>query len=124
MKTARPNFKSVDDYIKSFTGEQKKKLVEMRSIIRKLVPEAEERLSYQMPAFFLNGVVVWYAAHANHIGLYPTASGIREFEPKLKKYVHSKGAIQFPIDKPLPKMLIREIVRFRLRENMMKVKRS
>jgi uncharacterized protein YdhG (YjbR/CyaY superfamily) len=108
---------TVDDYISSFPEAVRTKLDEMRAIIRKAAPRASEKISYRMPAFALNGILVYFAAFKNHIGFYPTASGVANFETELAPYVHTKGAIQFPLDRRLPRRLITRIVRFRVQEN-------
>lgn len=103
--------------------EQTEGLTSLREIIREQAPLAQEKLSYQMPAFFLNGPLVYFAAYVKHIGFYPTSSGISAFKSKITKYKNSKGAVQFPIEEPLPKGLIKQMVRFRVTENMSKGKR-
>jgi uncharacterized protein YdhG (YjbR/CyaY superfamily) len=120
MKSAKP--KNVDEYISGFPKDVQKKLAELRTTIRKAAPDAEEIISYQMPAYSLNGNLVYFAAYKNHIGFYPTASGIKNFESDLSKYESSKGAVKFPIDKPLPLGLITKIVKFRVKENLAKQK--
>src|SRR5512143_1521490 len=89
----------------------------MREAIKKAAPRAEERISYRMPAFADHGILVWFAAHKGHIGFYPTSSGIAAFRRDLGKFPVSKGAVQFPLDKPLPLALIGRIVKFRVAEN-------
>lgn len=116
-------FKSIDEYISYFPKETQIILNELRKIISKAVPKAEEKISYNMPAFFQNGVLVYFAAYKNHMGFYPTTSGVRAFQKDISKYKSSKGAIQFPIDKPLPAKLITQIVQFRLQENLSKSKK-
>ena len=113
----------IDKYIVIFPDEMQGKLQELREIIRRAAPEAEEVISYSMPAYRLHGILVYFAGHKNHIGFYPTSSGIEAFISELKDYKFSKGAIQFPLDKPLPAKLITEIIRFRVKENMTKLKR-
>ena len=110
----------VDDYIASYPGPIRKKLLQMRDIIRTLAPDAEEKISYRLPAYFLSGPLVYFGAFSKHIGFYPTSSGIAAFEKELSEYKHSKGAVQFPMDKPLPVGLIKKIVRFRVKENKKK----
>jgi uncharacterized protein YdhG (YjbR/CyaY superfamily) len=110
--------KSIDEYIGSFPEEVQQKLEEIRALINEIAPKAKERISYQMPAFDQNGIIVYFAAFSNHIGFYPTSSGVTAFESELGDYKHSKGAIQFPLDKPLPIELIRKIVQYRLKENL------
>src|SRR5512136_2270655 len=99
MKT---QYKTIDEYIKTFPVGTQSILEKMRQTIRKAAPGTIEAISYQMPAFKLNGVLVYFAAHKNHIGFYPTASGIEAFKAELTPYKFSKGAAQFPLDKPIP----------------------
>jgi len=113
---------NTDEYIKSFPGETQKILEQMRSTIMKAAPKAEEVISYAMPAFKQNSVLVYFAAYKNHIGFYPTPSGIEAFKDDLSKYKSSKGAVQFPIDKPLPLALITKIVKFRVAKDMENIK--
>ncbi len=114
-------FDSIDAYIAAFPDETQRRLQEMRATIHAAAPDAQEKISYQMPTFYLYGNLVHFAAHKNHIGFYPAASGIQNFQLELSKYVTSKGAVQFPMDKPLPLALIRKIVKFRVAENLRKV---
>jgi len=107
----------IDLYIEQFPLTTQKQLTKLRAIIKAAAPGAEEMISYKMPAYKLNGMLVYFAGYKAHIGFYPTASGIQHFLPKIQDYKHSKGAVQFPIDKPLPKALISEIVAFRIKEN-------
>jgi uncharacterized protein YdhG (YjbR/CyaY superfamily) len=111
---------NIDEYIEAFPLNVQQIMQELRETIRKAAPQAEERISYQMPSFFLNGVLVYFAAYKNHIGFYPTASGIANFKEELSVYKSSKGAVQFPIGKPLPMRLITKIVKFRVKENLEK----
>ena len=89
----------------------------LRNEIKSVAPESIEVISYNMPAFKMKEVLVYFAVNKNHIGFYPTPSAIIEFKEELVPYKTSKGAIQFPIDKPLPYDLIRKIVKFRVRTN-------
>lgn len=114
------NSNEIDLYISGFPESTKEKLELLREIINKNAPGATEVISYQMPAFKLNGILVYYAGYRNHVGFYPTGSGIKAFEPKLSGYKWSRGTIQFPLDKPLPLELISEIVRYRVSENLSK----
>ncbi len=109
--------KDIDSYIGLQPDYVRDKLGELRQIIRSAAPKAEEVISYRMPAFKLNGILVYFAACKNHIGFYPTGSGITAFEKELTGYNYSKGAIQFPLDKQLPISLIKRIVKFRLRQD-------
>jgi uncharacterized protein YdhG (YjbR/CyaY superfamily) len=112
--------KNIDEYISTFPKEIQKILEELRSTIRKAAPGAEETISYQMPTFTLKGNLVHFAAYKNHIGFYPTPSGIETFKEELAVYKWAKGSVQFPIDKPLPLKLVAKIVEFRVRENLEK----
>ena len=111
-------FARAEEYIAALDKVPKKRLRELRKIIREAAPKAEEVISYGIPAFKLNGaVLVWYAAFKEHVGFYPKASGIAAFKAELAGYKASKGAIQFPFEKPIPARLVKKIVRFRIKEN-------
>jgi len=114
---------SVDEYISSFPQDVQKKLSELRQLIRQIAPDATEKISYQMPTFYLNGNLVHFAAYPKHIGFYPTPSGITNFKEEISKFKHAKGSVQFPIDEPLPIELISKIVEFRVEENRAKKKK-
>lgn len=109
---------NVNEYIADFPEHTQKLLQQMRTIIQKAVPKAEEVISYGMPAYKLHTVLVYFAGYKNHIGFYPTSSGIREFKDQFAAYKNSKGAVQFPIDEPLPAKLIKEITVFRAKEDI------
>ena len=111
---------NIDEYIASFPPDIQKRIVQMRKTIVKAAPKAEEVISYSMPAFKLNGMLVWFAAHTAHIGFYPMATGIAAFKKELSVYKSARGSVQFPFDKPIPVGLITKIVKFRVKENMMK----
>jgi uncharacterized protein YdhG (YjbR/CyaY superfamily) len=116
---------SVVDYIASFPDETRKLLELVRATIREAVPaEATEKISYAMPTFYLNGNLVHFAAYQNHIGFYPGASGIANFQDEISGYKNSKGAVQFPIGKPIPFELITQIVKFRVNENLQKKRKK
>lgn len=114
------NFSTFDEYIALFPDKVRLKLQEFRTIIHNAAPDAHVAISYAMPTFKLNGNLVHFAAYKNHFGFYPAPSAIVAFKNELLAYHTSKGAIQFPIDKPLPKKLIESIVKFRVRENLQK----
>jgi uncharacterized protein YdhG (YjbR/CyaY superfamily) len=116
----RRQFKNIDDYIAMFPKNVQHTLRELRSAIKESAPEAEETISYGMPTFKLNGNLVHFAAYEKHIGFYPTPSAILAFKEKLSVYKQSKGAVQFPIDGPIPLDIVREMVRFRVKENLTK----
>ncbi|WP_298683066.1 iron chaperone [uncultured Methanomethylovorans sp.] len=118
--TPKIQFKNTDEYISSFPVNVQNILNKLRDIIRESAPDAEEAISYGMPTFKLNGNLVHFAAYKNHIGFYPTPSGITAFEKELFSYKQSKGAVQFPIDKPIPFDIVKQIVEFRVKENKAK----
>jgi len=110
------NTATIDSYIKQFTQPAQEKLNSIRALIKKTAPKAEEAIKYGIPTFVLNENLVHFASFKNHIGFYPTLSGISAFKSELTKYKTSKGAIQFPLEKPLPLSLIKKIVKFRIIE--------
>lgn len=116
VEKANSQYSTIDEYISIFPKAAQKKLFEIRELIKSMVPEASERISYQMPTFYLNGNLVHFAAYKNHIGFYPGASGIAAFESELAQYKHAKGSVQFPLDRELPTELIIKIVIFRKEE--------
>ncbi|MFA6121141.1 MAG: DUF1801 domain-containing protein [Sideroxydans sp.] len=120
MKVATAKPESIDDYIATFPREVQATLEKLRQTIQKAAPDATEKISYQMPTFYLNGNLVHFAAYKNHIGFYPAPSGIIAFQDELKKYKTSKGAIQFTIDEAIPHALVKKIVQFRVKENSAK----
>ena len=117
MKTS---FKNIDEYIAIQIPEVKILLEQMRQTILKAAPEAEEVISYNMPAFKYQGMLVYFAAYKNHIGFYATPTGHSEFKDELSAYKQGKGSVQFPLSKPLPLDLISRIVAFRVNENLKK----
>ncbi len=110
----------IDQYVAMFPPSTQVILEQLRVTIRNAAPEAEEVISYQMPAYKYFGVLVYFAAYKNHIGFYPTASGIEAFKVELAEYKGAKGSVQFPIDQPIPFDLIAQIVEFRVQENQEK----
>ena len=117
-------FKTIDDYHQRFDPGTRKLLDEMRKIIGEAAPAATETISYNMPAFRQHQNLVYYAAFKDHISLFPTPSPFQAFRLELAKYKTSKGTIQFPLDKPIPKNLIRKIVKFRAAEDAEKASSS
>lgn len=109
--------RTVDEYLSALPKSSKDKIEVLRRTIRQAAPEAEEVISYNIPSFKWKGMLVWYAAFKKHIGFYPKSSAILAFQHKLTSYKTSKGAIQFPIEEPIPEELVKEIVRFRVKEN-------
>jgi len=113
-------YKNIDDYIASAPESVRNELEHIRRVIKKAAPKAAETISYSMPAFKLNGVLVYFAAFKDHIGFFPTSSGVSHFKKELDLYETSKGTIRFPLDEPIPYKLIEKIVKFRVKENLAK----
>lgn len=116
MKKAQRTPRSIDEYIAGFPPEVQDVLEQIRLAIKEVAPDAEEAISYGIPTFVLNGNLVHFAAFKNHIGFYPTPSGIARFEDRLASYERAKGSVRFPLDKPVPLGLIKKIVDFRAQE--------
>jgi uncharacterized protein YdhG (YjbR/CyaY superfamily) len=116
MDEKKAEYASIDQYIALYPPAVQASLRGLRTTIKAAAPEATERISYRMPTFFLGENLVHFAAYGKHIGFYPTPSGITAFMEELKGYKCSKGAVQFPLDKPLPLDLIHRIVIFRVDE--------
>ena len=120
MAENKDNFTTVDEYISLYSPEIGEKLQAIRKVIKENVPEGtEEKISWRMPTFALHGNLVHFAAFQKHIGFYPAPDGIEAYQDQLAKYKTSKGAVQFPLDKPLPLELVAEIVRYRVAQNIM-----
>lgn len=117
MKPESQGIRTIDEYISAFPEEIQQKLQSIRALIHEAAPEAKETISYRMPAFKLNGVLVYFAAFQDHISFFPTSSGVANFKDELAPYQTSKGTIRFPLDQPLPFDLISRIVTFRVQEN-------
>ena len=119
--TTKPN--NIDEYIAGFPKETQKILQQVRATIKKAAPGAEETISYAIPAFTLKGqYLIYFAGYKNHVGLYPAPRGYEEFKKELSAYKGGKGTVQFPLDKPMPLNLITKIVKFRIKENLERVK--
>jgi uncharacterized protein YdhG (YjbR/CyaY superfamily) len=118
MTSKKTKPQTIDEYIAGFPKNVQKMLQEIRLAIKKAAPSAEETISYMMPAFSLKGSLVYFAAYKNHIGFYPTASGIESFKKEISAYEWAKGSVQFPLDKPMPLALVSKIVKFRVKENL------
>ncbi len=117
-KKDRPT--TIDEYIAQCPPEVQPLLQKLRAVIKEAAPDAVDKISYQMPGFALNGTLVWFGLHKNHIGFYPTGEGIAAFKEELSGYKLSKGAVQFPLDQPMPYDLIIRIVKYRVAENRKK----
>jgi uncharacterized protein YdhG (YjbR/CyaY superfamily) len=114
---SKDGFTSIDQYIATFPEDRQALLQAVRAAIREAAPEAVEVISYQMPAFAQDGNLVYFAGLKDHIGFYPTPGGIEAFQDELSRYRTTKGAVNFPVDQPLPLELISKVVRFRVTEN-------
>ena len=112
--------KNMDEYISLFPTDVQTILEKIRLTIKKAAPTAQETINYQMPTFTIHGNLVHFAAFKNHIGFYPTPSGIENFKKELSVYEGAKGSVRFPLDKPIPYALIGKIVKFRVKEVMQK----
>lgn len=113
----------IDAYIATFPADVQEMLQQVRNTIRKAAPDAEEAIKYAMPAYVLNGNLVYFAGYKHHIGFYATPTGHEAFAKELSKYKQGKGSVQFPIDEPMPLKLIEKIVKFRVKENLAKKKK-
>jgi len=114
----KKHFNTIDEYIATFPKQIQHILQELRRVIRESAPQAKEAISYQIPTFKLNGNLVHFAAFKDHIGFFPTSSGVAAFRKELSEYETSTGTIRFPLDKPMPFDLIRKIVKYRVSENL------
>lgn len=122
MSDTKKSPTTVEEYIQEFPKEVQEIIQKIRAIVKEEAPEVQEKISYGMPTFSYKGVLVHFAAYKNHIGFYPTPSGVVNFEEQLKPYKHAKGSAKFPLSKPIPYDLIRQIVKVRLEENVTKAK--
>ena len=121
---ANKTAKSIDEYVGRFPEAVQERLEKMRATIKRAAPKSEETISYGIPAFKLNGLLVWFAAFKEHIGFYPRKSAIIEFQDELSVYKGAKGSVQFPFDEPLPMGLVSRIVKFRVKENLASKKKG
>ena len=122
MDTVKNKVKTVDEYIALFPEETSKKLIEIRQIIKTLVLQAEEKISYNIPGYFLNGMLVYFAGFKNHIALYPFIVTNTELDKEIEEYKSGKATIQFKLNEPLPTKLITKLVKFRVSESLKKQK--
>ena len=118
MENTLNSYTMIDEYIANFPPDVQQRLQQIRATIKAAAPDAQEKISYQMPTFYLHGNLVHFAAHTQHIGFYPAPSGIEAFQAELSKYKGAKGSVQFPLNQPLPLDLVRRIVEFRVTENL------
>lgn len=118
MENSNAEYTTIDEYIRQFEPEVREKLERLRAVIKEAAPDAVEKISYQMPTFYLYGNLVHFAAFKTHIGFYPAPSGIEAFNEEIAKYKWAKGSVQFPMEQPIPYELIGRVVRFRVAENI------
>ena len=116
------NVTTIPAYIENFPADIQKKLQQVYNTIKKAAPKATEKISYAIPTFYLEGNLVHFAAYKHHIGFYPGPSGLKAYQHEIAAYKHTKGAVRFPIDKPMPLSLITKIVKLRADENVLKAK--
>jgi uncharacterized protein YdhG (YjbR/CyaY superfamily) len=116
--------KDIDEHIAGFPEGIQQRLEQMRATIKKAAPSAEQTISYGIPAFKMNGMLVWFAGYSKHIGFYPRGSGIEAFKKELSIYKNARGSVQFPHGKPLPLKLITKIVKFRVAQNLQRAKKK
>lgn len=117
MKATKPE--SIDDYIEGFPPKVGKILQKIRKTIQKAAPGATEAISYQMPAFRLNGYLIYFAGYQSHVSLYPAPREAREFKEELAAYEGGKGTVRFPLDKPIPYDLVARITKYRVQQNVL-----
>jgi uncharacterized protein YdhG (YjbR/CyaY superfamily) len=118
MRTEQPGPKDLDDYIAGFPDDVQKFLQKIRKTIKKAAPRAQEKISYKVPAFTLDGDLIYFAAFKNHIGIFPPVRGDEKLNKELWRYRGEKGNLKFPLDEPIPYELIGRVVRFRLKEHL------
>ena len=125
MKTSQKAVRNIDEYIARFPGDVQKILQNIRALIKEAAPDAEEKISYQIPTFTLNGnYLIYFAAFKNHVSIYPAPRGTEKFKKELAAYEGGKGTVRFPLDEPIPYGLIKRIVKFKLKENLEKAKKK
>jgi uncharacterized protein YdhG (YjbR/CyaY superfamily) len=122
MKKQSTEIRSVNDYIASLPENRREVVEQFRDLIKKIVPGVKEKISYQMPAFDYNGPLLWFGAFSEHYSLFPHGQKLGDLEKELKPYRTSKGTLQFAADKPLPKKLLKEIIKYRVKQNAEKTK--
>jgi uncharacterized protein YdhG (YjbR/CyaY superfamily) len=122
MPTGRAKPQNIDEYIASFSPEVQAILEKIRSTIETAAPDAQETISYNMPTFWLNGALVYFAAFRKHIGFYPPVRGDARLEKAISTYAGVKGNLQFPLDQPIPYGLIQRIVKLRVKQNSAKTR--
>jgi uncharacterized protein YdhG (YjbR/CyaY superfamily) len=124
METKQKIAANTDEYIAQFPEDVQQILEKLRRTIKEIAPQAKEKISYGMPGFYQDGMLMWFAGHKDYIGFYPTGEGVEAFKNELNDFKFSKGAIQFPLKKPIPYDLIRKITQFRLEQTSKKQTKS
>jgi uncharacterized protein YdhG (YjbR/CyaY superfamily) len=124
MRETSKRYTSVEEYLADQEDTTREMLESLREVIKRAAPQAKEKISYNMPAYDVHGVLVYFAGYKGHIGFYPTGSGVAAFQKEIAGYESSKGAIRFPLDRALPKTLITRIVKYRLKQNLEKATRA
>ena len=123
MATTKPH--DIDEYIAGFPKDTQKVLEQIRATVKKAAPDAEETISYAIPAFTLKGrYLLYFAGYKNHTSLYPAPTGNEAFKKELSVYKRGKGTVQFPLDKPVPLSLVTKIVKLRVKENLEKAEKK
>lgn len=117
MSDGLNNINTIDQYIEQFSDSTKDKLIALRKLIHEEAPGVVEKMSWKMPTFYLHGNLVHFAVFKKHIGLYPGPDAIESFKQQLTAYKTSKGAVQFPIDQPIPLDLVRDMVRYQVEQS-------
>jgi uncharacterized protein YdhG (YjbR/CyaY superfamily) len=120
MEDKKVSYKTIDEYIAQCSPDVQPILNQIRATIHEAAPQAAEKISYQMPGFYLQGMLVWFGAFKDHISFFPTGAGVAAFKDELSAYKIAKGTIQFPLDRPIPYDLITRIVKHRVAENTKK----
>lgn len=117
----RQHFETTEEYIDIFPKETQAILEEIRKLVKKMVPEATEKISYNIPSFQLDGkYLIYYAAYKRHIGVYPIPAGSKAFEERITPYVHGRGTLRFDLEKPIPYDLIEEVIKYSIQRNRSK----
>jgi uncharacterized protein YdhG (YjbR/CyaY superfamily) len=120
--TGRSTPTTIDEYIAAFPSDVQSILDKIRATIRAAAPEAEEKISYKMPAFYMNGDLIYFAVFKNHIGIFPPVRGNKKLNNEIARYRGEKGNLRFPLDEAIPYALIKRVVRFRIKEHAEKVR--
>ena len=121
MKMKGAEVTDVESYITGYPKDTQKLLKQLRAVVKKIVPDVQEGISYQMPGYKFHGMLLYFAAYRNHVGFYPGTGAILKFKKELSVYKGAKGSVQFPLDKRLPLKLVESIVEFKANENLVRM---